>query len=464
MKTNTYIRTIIAITLLMPAIVVAQTTVPNTFVSGAPALASEVNENFDALVQGVQQLEVAAPVIDPTLVQTRVSGTCAVGSFISAIAEDGTVTCGDGSDEDLNTRYGALTLVNNTGDANTAIGDGALQFNTTGVLNTASGVDALGDNTDGSFNTASGVNALWHNITGDSNTATGMNALFSNTDGFQNTATGRAALFSNTDGFDNTATGRSALESNTTGNVNSASGAYALHLNTEGVANSADGHSALYSNTTGSFNTASGYESLWTNTIGSNNIAVGYQAGYDLTTGDRNIAIGNAGVAGDSNTIRVGNANHTRVFVHGIEGRTTGINDAVTVVIDSNGQLGTVSSSMRYKEDVSEMGSASGRLMDLNPVTFRYKDTYENGVTPLQYGLSAEEVAEVFPDLVVYNDDGRPETVKYRLLSSLLLNELQKQQSEVSGQVAEIAELKTQMTELTQLVNQLVLLDQYSNE
>ena len=108
------------------------------------------------------------------------------------------------------------------------------------------------------------------------------------------------------------------------------------------------------------------------------------------------------------------------------------------------------------------MGSASDRLLQLHPVTFRYKDAYANGEQPLDYGLIAEEVAEVFPELVVFNDDKQPETVKYRLLSSLLLNELQKQHSRLSGQVAEIDELKDQLTELSQLVNQMVLPDQYA--
>ena len=211
----------------------------------------------------------------------------------------------------------------------------------------------------------------------------------------------------------------------------------------------------MLSNTTGSFNTAVGNESLTANTTGSSNIAIGYLAGADLTTGDRNIAIGNRGVAGESNTIRIGNANHNRVFFHGIEGVTTGINDAVTVIIDSNGQLGTVSSSIRYKEDINDMGEASGRLLELKPVTFRYKKTRADGESPLEYGLIAEEVAEVFPDLVVLNANGQPETVKYRLLSSLLLNELQKQHQQLDVQVTEIRELKEQMTKLSEAVSQM---------
>jgi hypothetical protein len=255
-----------------------------------------------------------------------------------------------------------------------------------------------------------------------------------------------------------------ALTANTVGFNNTASGAWALTSNTEGNLNTGNGQSAMLSNTTGNSNTAIGVESLSGNTTGSSNIAIGYLAGADLTTGDRNIAIGNRGAAGESNTIRIGNANHSRVFVHGIEGVTTGINDAVSVIIDSNGQLGTVSSSLRYKEDINDMGEASGRLLDLKPVTFRYKDSRGNGEKPLEYGLIAEEVAQVFPDLVVFDSAGQPKTVKYRLLSSLLLNELQKQHTQLDGQVAAIEELTQQLSELRDIVTNMALAESRAGE
>jgi hypothetical protein len=156
--------------------------------------------------------------------------------------------------------------------------------------------------------------------------------------------------------------------------------------------------------------------------------------------------------------MRIGNANQHRAFISAINGVTTDVADAVNVVIDSNGQLGTISSSRRYKKDINEMGDASDQLMQLNPVTFRYKDAYANGEQPLDYGLIAEEVAAVFPDLVVFNAEGQPETVKYRLLSSLLLNELQKQDARLktlNGQVGEIDDLKAEVAELGKLVQQL---------
>jgi len=465
-----------------------QTQVPNIFESGQPALASEVNENFDVLVQAVQVLENTAPVpgpqgpagqdavIDPAVVQLRVQGTCLIGSYISEIAEDGTVTCGNGSDSDFSTRYGQLTLTNNvagTGVANTAIGAGALQFNTLGKWNTATGVDALGDNTEGNFNTASGVNALWHNTIGSSNTATGVGALYSNIDGAENTATGRGALFDNTAGVrntavgsqsmhlnttgtDNVALGESALFSNTTGVNNTATGAGALWANGGGSGNTAVGYTALSTHSTGDGNTALGYAALWDHDSGASNIAVGAFAGAGNTSGSFNISIGSAGAVGDNSTIRLGTVTEqSRTFIAGIRGATTGTADAVTVVIDSNGQLGTVSSSIRYKEDVSDMGQASDRLLDLNPVTFRYKQARAGGDKPLEYGLIAEEVAEAFPELVVFDEDGQPETVKYRLLSTLLLNELQKQHQTLDGQVTEIEELRKKLAELSEIVNQM---------
>lgn len=395
-------------------------------------------------------------VIDFALVQSRVAGTCAVGSFVSAIAEDGSVTCANGSDADVSTRYGELALTNNVagaGVANTAIGTGTLQLNTIGRWNTGIGVDALGDNIEGSYNTATGVNALWHNTTGNDNTATGVNSLWANTSGNANTAIGRGALTSNTTAGANVATGFLSMHLNTTGSNNTSIGASSMEMNEIGVENTAVGQSALLTGT-GSRNTAIGASALWSISGGERNIALGWQAGYDIVDGGFNIAIGNRGNAADSNTIRVGNANHQRAFVAGIEGVMTGIPDAVTVLIDSNGQLGTVNSSARYKQDISAMGDASERLLSLTPVTFHYKQAYANGEKPVEYGLIAEQVAQVFPELVVFDEDNQPRTVKYRLLSTLLLNELQKQDRQLlslTGQVAELNELVRRVAELNGL-------------
>jgi len=186
---------------------------------------------------------------------------------------------------------------------------------------------------------------------------------------------------------------------------------------------------------------------------------VGNRAGELYTTGSDNIAIGNSGVAGESATIRIGNSevgtSQGRTFVAGISGVTTGIDDAVPVLVDSAGQLGTVSSSRRYKEDIEDMAGASESLLSLRPVTFRYKKTFKDGDKPIQYGLIAEEVAEVFPDLVVYTEDGEPETVKYHLIATMLLNELQKQQQVTTDQAAQLAAVEMQLAKLIALTSRL---------
>jgi hypothetical protein len=168
-----------------------------------------------------------------------------------------------------------------------------------------------------------------------------------------------------------------------------------------------------------------------------------------LTTGDFNIAIGNGGIAGESATIRIGNDNQTRAFIAGIRGVTTDILDALPVLIDSKGQLGTIVSSRRYKQDIRDMGDLTNDLMKLRPVTFTYKSD-DSGAT--QYGLIAEEVAQVFPELAVYSADGQIETVRYHLLSSILLNELQKQHKINEQQKRELDEVKSRLEQLEMTV------------
>lgn len=258
-------------------------------------------------------------------------------------------------------------------------------------------------------NTASGVHALAENTTGDNNTATGYNALEFNTTGDGNTATGRSALGSNTTGYNNIATGYSALSSNTTGFQNTVSGVGALPFNT-----------------TGNRNTAMGLSAMRFNTTGSDNIAIGLNAGVNNTTGNNNIWINNQG-ATESNTTRIG-ISQTRAFIAGVSGVNV---SGASVLVNGSGQIGVASSSARYKEDIHDLGEVSNRLLNLRPVAFRYKADVQEGERPVQYGLIAEEVAEVFPELVIYNKEGKPETVAYHTLSTLLLNELQGVQSRV---------------------------------
>ena len=329
-------------------------------------------------------------------------------------------------------------------NANTFLGEDALINNTTGI---------------GIGNTATGYQALFSNTTGFANTADGAGALTANTTGTNNTATGTGALQFNVTGAENTANGDGALGQNTTGSYNTASGAYALEANTNGVDNTATGIEALIFNSTGSNNTAIGASALEKNTTGNSNIAVGFAAGISLTTGSNNIEIGNAGVAGESRTIRIGTRQtHRTTFVAGISGAT--VPTGVPVIVDATGHLGTTTSSARFKEAVKPMDKASEALLALKPVTFRYKRDLDPEGIP-QFGLVAEEVEKVNPDLVARDDEGKPYTVRYDAVNAMLLNEFLKEHREVqelkstaAKQEATIAEFKKEIANLTATVKQ----------
>ncbi len=338
----------------------------------------------------------------------------------------------DNTSGSYNSAFGQGALAyNTTGSNNSAFGQGALISNTTGTSNAAVGTFALAYNNTGQQNSALGRNALRVNTTGDNNSAVGYGALFFNDTGYSNSAFGASALNANTTGFGNSAVGYNALLSNTTGRDNSAVGSFALRNNTTGNFNSAFGRLALLNNTTGGSNSAFGFGALIRNTTGSRNVAVGEYAGAIQTTGSDNIYLANIGVTAESNTTRIGSV-QTRAFVAGIRGVTTGAANAIPVLIDSAGQLGTTSSSRSVKNDIRDMGDATDRLLDLRPVTFRYKQQQmlpTGGEVPPEYGLIAEEVAEVFPDLVVYDEKGQPFTVKYHEMAPMLLNEMKKQRA-----------------------------------
>jgi len=314
---------------------------------------------------------------------------------------------------------------------NTAEGQNALFSLTTGLGNTAAGWYSLFSNADGSFNTALGAGTLLFNIgdqnTGDGtqNTAIGTAALLFNTTGQQNTATGVLALEANTIGSANSAFGLGALEGNTEGSNNAAMGAFALAANTMGNFNTASGASALQTNTTGLFNTASGYGALTGNSAGSSNTAVGKLAGFN-TTGDGNVCIGADvfGVDGESNTTRIRNIGSTPIV------------GGINVVIESasgfgDATLGYASSSRRYKQEIKPMENASETLFALKPVTFRAKGDTIGAALVKHYGLIAEEVATVDPDLVVFNPEGKPETLRFDSINAMLLNEFLKEHRRV---------------------------------
>jgi hypothetical protein len=271
----------------------------------------------------------------------------------------------------------------------------------------------------------------------------GTGALGSNTIGLNNVAVGSGALAANTQGSSNTAIGAGALAINTSGAGNTAVGDHTITSIATGDNNTAFGAGALQHNALGINNTALGRSSLGGSTSGGGNVAVGYFAGATATGPRLSIFIGNEGLAADTETIKIGvQGEQTSAFIGGIRGITTGQNNAVAVLIDSQGQLGTVSSSRRYKDDIQPMADPGAALMKLRPVSFRYKKPFANGSTPLQYGLIAEEVADVMPYLAVFNDKGQPETVKYHELPTFLLAGWQAQQKTIAAQADEIAALK----------------------
>jgi len=375
----------------------------------------------------------------------------------------GNTATGDGalfstSTGNLNTAGGHDALYSNTsGNYNVATGFAALHGNTTGIANTASGTGSLYSNTTGNDNTASGHDALFLNTTGSYNTATGFSALHENTSGTANSAFGTGSLYSSTTGFDNTATGHDSMFSNTSGSWNTASGYNSLRSNTEGFANSALGAGALFSNTTGSGNTAIGLNAMFANRTGSSNIAIGVEALRRNTAGTNNIALGTrAGYNSlGSNNIYIGSGDgfepesgNIKIGIQGTQGITyiagiyqTLLGAGITghpVYVDATGQLGQPTSSRRYKEDIQDMGEASGVLLRLRPVTFRYKTPAPDGSKPVDYGLIAEEVDEVLPDLVVRDANGVVQSVMYHKLVPMLLNELQKQQLRIKDQTEQI--------------------------
>ncbi len=318
---------------------------------------------------------------------------------------------------------------------NTAEGQDALLSLTSGLYNTAAGLYSLRALTGGSFNTAIGAGALLLN-TANENTAIGAGALLNNTTGAPNTAIGESALFFNTTGNANTATGANALVNNINGDSNTANGNGALASNTTGNFNAAFGASALLNNTIGGRNTAIARSALSLNTTGNFNIALGQGAGSRLTTGDSNIDIGAFGFPGESATIRIGEG-QTKTFIDGIRGAT--VVGGVPVVIDGSGQLGTIVSSKRFKKEIQPMEKASEAILALKRVTFLYKSDATN--TP-QFGLIAEEVAEVNPDLVVRDENGDIYTVRYDAVNAMLLNEFLKAHRKAQEQEATITELK----------------------
>jgi hypothetical protein len=345
---------------------------------------------------------------------------------------------------------------------NTAEGESALATLTTGFYNTAVGIFSLLSITDGSFCTGVGAGTLLAN-TANENTATGAGALLGNTTGIGNTANGAFALLSNIGGSSNTAVGDRALQNSVTGGGHTAVGFQALQNNTAPGAlapgglgsNTAVGVNALAETTSGAGNTAVGSFALISNDTGILNTAIGASAGA-LITGDSNICIGAGvnGVAGENSTIRIGDnlpdtQGDSACYVGGIYNQQIDVGSAAVVGIDNTGKIGTAASSRRFKQDIKPMDKASEDILALKPVAFHYKGDAKN--TPC-FGLIAEEVAEVNPDLVVRNKNGEIYTVRYEQINAMLLNEFLKEHHKVEEQQTEIEALRTELTEQRELI------------
>jgi len=420
-----------------------------------------------------------------------VNGNTAIGTLTmtSNTTGSGNVAIG-GSALELNTTGGYNTATgtsalqsNSAGGNNTATGQGALQDNTTASFNTGYGSGALQFNNTGANNTASGYEALMNN-TASNNSATGYQALLTNTVGTNNTASGFEALQLNTVGNENVATGAYALQSSTIGSANVASGGYALTSNTQGANNTASGDSAMYGNTIGVNNTADGQSALSNNVSGNNNIAIGGSAALQAPPGNSDsIYIGSAGTLGDPSgsivigtaatepggIIQIGSAQTGLTFIAGIYGAGPSLIN-LPVCVDPGGHLGTTGctttvaalrtpSSLRFKDQIADMGDSSDKLLQLRPVTFLYKPRYDDGSHTLQYGLIAEEVAKFYPEMVGYDKDGQASSINYQSLAPMLLNELQKQAEQIRQQakqneqeVEQIRELGDRLTALEPLL------------
>jgi hypothetical protein len=399
--------------------------------------------------------------------QLRVTGTCASGA-INQVNQNGSVGCAAAGGPPSGQAGGALSGNYPNPSLNVSGGDSGSSACQNGEAITAlTGLAAL--------TCSPGV---YNDVNGD--VAAGPSPFGALTVGGGNVAVGQSMLTHDSTGSDNTAAGDGALNGDTTGGQNAAFGGAALQVNSTASDNTAIGDLALSSANTGGDNTASGYEALARVTTGTANAALGSFAGESLTTGSNNIDINNHGTTSDANAIKIGvQGTQTSTLIAGINGAsisgptnlavtnssgligtgTTGSvalpsavdgatsSSGVDLLINSSGVLGTTTSSRRFKTDIRSITPTLERkLMELRPVTFHYKRRYIQGQPdPLEYGLIAEGVAKVIPNLVAYGLDGKPYTVRYQELPVLLLAELQRQQAQITRQQAEINWLMGQM-------------------
>ena len=390
---------------------------------GLAPMAKAVGPDTDGAIAGSNNGEGIGVLV------SRTSGIWNTGTGFEALNH---LTAGN-----QNTATGLRALNSDiNGGYNTATGVLSLFSNTSGFFNSATGAYSLANNTTGLRNTALGYAALYRNAGGEDNTAVGFAALYHNSVfASSNCAFGKSALFNNLKAETNNAFGVEALYNNLTGEPNNAFGTGALFANTEGSSNNAFGHDALRNNVDGEWNNAFGFEALKTNVSGSFNTGIGDSAGFDIT-GDGNVCIGEGvlGQTGVNDSTYIRNINTTaQPIVAGVDGVTVDL---------TTGRLGHGVSSRRYKEQIKPMDKASEMLFALKPVTYRYKKEIDPKQT-LDFGLIAEEVAKVSPELAIRDAKGQVANVRYNAINAMLLNEFLKEHQQVVEQQATIAELKS---------------------
>jgi hypothetical protein len=401
---------------------------------GFDALAANVSGNYNTAV-GTQALADNTSAAGNTGVGYQALFMNTTGQANTAVGDSSLLN--NNGTNNTSVGYGALTQ-NTSGGSNTAVGASALSLNTTAEYNTAAGYSALNQNSTGTGNTASGALTLYYNTTGSYNTGDGYEALADNSTGGYNTAIGYNALYTNSTGSYTTAVGANALTANTSGGYNTGFGAYALNVNTTGSGNTAFGYAALRSTTSGGNNIGFGYQALYQDPDGSNNIAMGYQSGF-YVTGSNTIEIGSMGAQGDNDVIRLGTqGTQTLTFIAGISGTTV---TGAAVYVTSSGQLGVQASSERYKTAIVSLGADTEKLRQLRPVSFHLKSDPKGAA---QYGLIAEEVNKVYPELVIRDQSGQIQGVHYEELAPMLLSQVQRQQRTIDAQAEEIRKLKQQ--------------------
>jgi Chaperone of endosialidase len=404
--------------------------------------------------------------IDPAQVQARVNGTCGAGQFVQSVAADGGVVCGSASGGAAITGVTAgagLVGGGASGAVALAVDTNVIQSRVIGACGAGQYVQGVAANGSVACGADATVALAGPGVAGTaarsdhthainaSSTAIGASALAVST-GNNDTAVGTRALLANATGSSNSAFGVDAMRSNVTGSNNSAFGAGALFNNTAGWNNVAIGTDALVDNTTGELNTGLGSLALANLTTGNSNVAIGNFAGINVTTGSNNIHIAHFGEASDTGTIRIGTpGTQSATFIAGILGTPVVANQATVLIDTVTGRLGIPSSSARFKDAIRPIGDATG-LLQLQPVAFVYKPEFDSGAGELQYGLVAEQVAEVMPELVVRDGDGRPQTVRYHLLAPLLLAEVQRLERERTEQDRRLAVQEVELVRLREMI------------